>query len=66
MDEKSQSQALDRTQPSLPMNPGRGGTMTHDREVPKGLTVRLVLDNYAARNYSNVPTRSSRRSAAGE
>lgn len=29
-DEKSQIQALDRTQPSLPMKPGRGGTMTHD------------------------------------
>ena len=29
-DEKTQCQALDRTQPSLPMKPGRGGTMTHD------------------------------------
>jgi transposase len=29
-DEKSQIQALDRTQPSLPMKPGRCGTMTHD------------------------------------
>ncbi len=29
-DEKSQVQALDRTQPSLPMIPGRCGTMTHD------------------------------------
>jgi transposase len=29
-DEKTQCQALDRTQPSLPMRPGRGGTMTHD------------------------------------
>jgi transposase len=29
-DEKTQVQALDRTQPSLPMKPGRGGTMTHD------------------------------------
>ncbi len=29
-DEKSQVQALDRTQPSLPMKPGRAGTMTHD------------------------------------
>ena len=29
-DEKSQIQALDRTQPSLPMKPGRNGTMTHD------------------------------------
>lgn len=30
VDEKSQCQALDRTQPSLPMIPGRAGTMTHD------------------------------------
>jgi len=29
-DEKTQRQALDRTQPSLPMKPGRAGTMTHD------------------------------------
>jgi len=29
-DEKSQIQALDRTQKSLPMYPGRCGTMTHD------------------------------------
>ena len=30
LDEKSQVQALDRTQPGLPMKPGRAGTMTHD------------------------------------
>jgi transposase len=30
MDEKSSVQALDRTQPSLPMTKGRAGTMTHD------------------------------------
>jgi transposase len=29
-DEKTQVQALDRTQPSLPMKKGRAGTMTHD------------------------------------
>jgi len=29
-DEKAQVQALDRTQPSLPMKKGRGATMTHD------------------------------------
>src|ERR1019366_2713454 len=29
-DEKTQVQALDRTQPSLPMKKGRGGTLTHD------------------------------------
>jgi hypothetical protein len=30
IDEKSQIQALDRTQPGLPMKKGRCGTMTHD------------------------------------
>ena len=30
VDEKSQIQALDRTQPGLPLKPGRGQTMTHD------------------------------------
>src|SRR5438046_2349701 len=30
VDEKSQIQALDRTQPSLPLKKGRCGTMTHD------------------------------------
>lgn len=29
-DEKSQMQALDRTQPGLPIKPGRNATMTHD------------------------------------
>lgn len=30
VDEKTQIQALDRTQPTLPLTPGRNGTMTHD------------------------------------
>jgi transposase len=30
VDEKSQIQALDRTQPGLPMKKGRAGTMTYD------------------------------------
>jgi len=95
MDEKSQIQALDRTQPSLPMKPGRAGTMTHDykrngtttlfaaldvlsgsvigqclprhrhteflkflrtidRQVPDGLNVHLILDNYATHKHPNV------------
>ena len=36
-DEKSQIQALDRTQPSLPMYPGRCATLTHDYK-PNGTT----------------------------
>jgi hypothetical protein len=30
VDEKTQIQVLDRTQPGLPMKKGRAGTMTHD------------------------------------
>jgi transposase len=95
MDEKSQIQALDRTQPGLPIKKGRAGTMTHDykrngtttlfaaldvltgvvtglcvprhrngeflrflrkieREVPKGLAIHLILDNYATHKHPNV------------
>ncbi|HEY2765012.1 MAG TPA: IS630 family transposase [Pseudonocardiaceae bacterium] len=95
MDEKSQIQALDRTQPSLPMKKGRAGTMTHDykrhgtttlfaalnvltgvvigrclprhrnteflkflrvidREVPKGLHIHMICDNYGTHKHPNV------------
>src|SRR5919106_5636451 len=95
MDEKSQVQALDRTQPSLPMKKGRAGTMTHDykrhgtttlfaalnylegtvighclprhrntefvkflrtinREVPTGLQIHMICDNYGTHNHANV------------
>jgi transposase len=95
LDEKTQIQALDRTQPSLPMKKGRAGTMTHDylrngtttlfaaldvltgkvigqclpqhtnnellhflkkvdREVPKGLAVHVITDNYGTRGHENV------------
>src|SRR5271168_3065452 len=37
VDEKSQIQALDRTQPGLPLKKGRAGTMTHDYK-PNGTT----------------------------
>ena len=94
-DEKSQIQALDRTQPSLPMKQGRAGTMTHDykrngttmlfaaldiatgemigkcfshhrheeflaflriidSEVPKGVDIHMILDNYATHKHPNV------------
>ncbi|MGH9071328.1 MAG: IS630 family transposase, partial [Acidimicrobiales bacterium] len=97
MDEKSQIQALDRTQATLPLKKGRAGTMTHDykrngtttlfaaldvltgrvigqcmpkhrnteflkflrlidREVPKGLQVHLILDNYGTHKHPNVVT----------
>ena len=43
VDEKSQIQALDRTQPGLPMKPGRAGTMTHDYKR-HGTTALNILD----------------------
>jgi hypothetical protein len=35
VDEKSQIQALDRTQPGLPIKKGHTGTMTHDYHVER-------------------------------
>jgi transposase len=95
VNEKSQIQALDRTQPSLPLKKGRAGTMTHDykrngtttlfaalnvltgvvigqclprhrngeflkflrtidRQVPKGLQIHMILDNYGTHTHDNV------------
>ena len=95
VDEKSQIQALDRTQPSLPLKKGRAGTMTRDykrngtttlfaalnvltgvvigqclprhrngeflkflrtidRQVPKGLQIHMILDNYGTHTHDNV------------
>src|SRR6478752_2798025 len=44
MDEKSSVQALDRTQPSLPMVPGRANTMTHDYKRNGTTTLFAALD----------------------
>jgi len=44
VDEKSQIQALDRTQPSLPMKKGRAGTMTHDY-IRNGTTTLFAAMN---------------------
>jgi transposase len=44
LDEKSQIQALDRTQPSLPIKPGRAGTMTHDYKRNGTTTLFAALD----------------------
>ncbi len=95
MDQKSSIQALDRSQPSLPIKKGRARTMTHDYKrhgtttlfaaldvatgkvtgsclpkhrhgeflkflrtvdanVPAGLDVHLILDNYATHKHANV------------
>ncbi len=69
VDEKSQIQALDRSQPGLPMKPGKCGTMTHDykrhdeflkflktidRRTDKGLALHLIVDNYATHKLAKV------------
>jgi len=95
VDEKSQIQALDRTQPGLPLKRGRAGTQTHDykrhgtttlfaalnvqtgevigecmdqhrhdeflaflkkldRQTPEGVTLEVIVDNYATHKHANV------------
>ena len=44
VDEKSQIQALDRTQPGLPMVRGRAGTMTHDYKRNGTTTLFAAVD----------------------
>ena len=44
MDEKSSVQALERTQPSLPMKQGRAQTMTHDYKRNGTATLFAALD----------------------
>ena len=54
VDEKSQIQALDRTQPGLPMKKGRAGTITHDykRHGSRRCLRRLMC--WKARSSANV------------
>jgi transposase len=49
VDEKSQTQALERTQPSLPLTPGRAGTMTHDYRRAGTTTIFAALDTATGR-----------------
>jgi transposase len=44
VDEKSQIQALDRTQPGLPLKTGRAGTLTHDYKRHGTTTLFAALD----------------------
>jgi transposase len=44
LDEKTQIQALDRTQPGLPIKKGRAGTMTHDYKRNGTTTLFAALD----------------------
>jgi transposase len=49
VDEKSQIQALDRTQPGLPLKKGRCGTMTHDYKRNGTTTLFAALDVLAGK-----------------
>jgi len=50
-DEKSQIQALDRTQPGLPLKRGRGATMTHDYKRNGTTTLFAALDTATGEVY---------------
>jgi transposase len=52
-DEKSQIQALDRTQPGLPIKKGRCGTMTHDYKRNGTTTLFAAIDMGSGRIISN-------------
>src|SRR5260370_26372218 len=49
VDEKSQIQALDRTQPGLPIKPGRCGTLTHDYKRNGTTTLFAALETLQGR-----------------
>ena len=51
VDEKSQIQALDRTQPGLPLKKGRGQTMTHDYKRNGTTTLFAALDTASGEVY---------------
>ncbi len=51
VDEKSQIQALDRTQPGLPMKKGRGTSMTHDYKRNGTTTLFAALDTATGEVY---------------
>ena len=49
VDEKSSIQALDQTQPSLPLVKGRCGTMTHDYKRNGTSTLFAALDVFSGK-----------------
>ena len=51
VDEKSQIQALDRTQPGLPMKKGRAGTMTHDYKRNGTTTLFAALNQLSLTHF---------------
>jgi transposase len=57
VDEKSQIQALDRTQPGLPLKKGRCGTMTHDYKRNGTTTLFAALEVASGRVISDCQPR---------
>jgi len=60
IDEKSEIQALDRTQPGLPLKPGWCGTMTHDYKRHGTTTLFAALNRPRTRNYSEPQSSAAR------
>jgi len=61
VDEKSQIQALDRTQPGLPLKKGRAGTMTHDYKRNGTTTLFAALNMLDGRVIGTCLPRHRRR-----
>ena len=57
VDEKSSIQALDRTQPGLPMKPGRCGTMTHDYKRHGTSTLFAALNTFTGEVFGQCHTK---------
>jgi len=55
VDEKSQIQALDRTQPGLPIKKGRCGTMTHDYKRNGTTTLFAALETLRGQGGRRMP-----------
>lgn len=77
VDEKSQIQALDRTQPGLPMKPGRCGTMTRDYvrhgtttlfaalNLPEGTVIGCCFDRHRHEEFLEFLQLVDRQTPAG-
>jgi hypothetical protein len=64
LDEKSQIQALDRTQPGLPLKKGRGATMTHDYKRNGTTTLFAALNVLTARSSARTCSATAIRSSS--
>ena len=65
VDEKSQIQALDRTQPGLPIKKGRAGTLTHDYKRNGTTTLFAALNMLDGTVIGSLPAPPSERGVSG-